>query len=270
VTQTAQKTKKLGGDSQTQRQQGDLISLLKKIRGEGTQLRRDSRIHRQQGDLISLLLFFKNKESRLKTVKMNGYVDFSETRINYLVHTVMFIMFWNSYYLTVSSCLRSWCTLIFAHYYFTVCHSTSSSCTLHWTHLRFTICTIPCPSTLTLTELKTALPLPYNHSFMHVILWECLSHNANGAGWLLFLKEQEWGRRTGIIRVSRMRGVRWPSHASASTLVVQSHDNTRRCIKRCIQFSWFIAEKDILHSEYQSRHFYIHVICLLKVSVGCH
>jgi hypothetical protein len=48
---------------------GDLISLLTKIRGVGeidSQRHTDGITDRQQGDLINLLLLFQNKESRLK------------------------------------------------------------------------------------------------------------------------------------------------------------------------------------------------------------
>jgi hypothetical protein len=34
-------------------------------------------IHRQQGDFISLLLFFQNKESRLKTVRVKFHLCFN-------------------------------------------------------------------------------------------------------------------------------------------------------------------------------------------------
>jgi hypothetical protein len=43
----------------TDRQQGDLIGLLTKLRREYTD--------RQQGDIISLLLLFQNKEKYIKS-----------------------------------------------------------------------------------------------------------------------------------------------------------------------------------------------------------
>jgi hypothetical protein len=61
ITDRKENEKKIG---ETHRQQGDIISLLTKIRERYTD--RHRRIHRQQGDLISVLLFFQNKESRRK------------------------------------------------------------------------------------------------------------------------------------------------------------------------------------------------------------
>jgi hypothetical protein len=40
--------------------------------GSGIQKFLEGRIHRQNGDRISLPLFFKKKESRLKTIKITG------------------------------------------------------------------------------------------------------------------------------------------------------------------------------------------------------
>jgi hypothetical protein len=53
----------------THRQQGDLISLLTKIRAKYTDRWMDK--ERQQGDLISLLTFFLNKESN----EFQSFVD---------------------------------------------------------------------------------------------------------------------------------------------------------------------------------------------------
>jgi hypothetical protein len=49
---------KIRRDTQTQRQQGDLIILLTKIRRGYKDRRTDGKTDIQQGDLISLLLFF--------------------------------------------------------------------------------------------------------------------------------------------------------------------------------------------------------------------
>jgi hypothetical protein len=63
-TRTTEKPKKLRGDTQTHRQQGDLISLLKKL-GEITD--------RKQDEIVSLLVFFRYKESRLKFQLLLGF-----------------------------------------------------------------------------------------------------------------------------------------------------------------------------------------------------
>jgi hypothetical protein len=68
TTWTTKKKNTLEMDIQTRRQQGDLISLLTKIRGRYTERWAgiDGYTDRQQGDIIRLLLFFRSKESRLK------------------------------------------------------------------------------------------------------------------------------------------------------------------------------------------------------------
>jgi hypothetical protein len=59
----------------TNRQQGDLISLLKKFMGYTDRNRliyrqTDRQTDTQEGDLIGLLLFFQNKDSRLMSLMM--------------------------------------------------------------------------------------------------------------------------------------------------------------------------------------------------------
>jgi hypothetical protein len=70
------------GDTQTQRQQGDLITLLIKIRG-AIQTNTEGYTNWQQSDLISLLLFFQNKEiSNLHTVILLNTQDFSSLTLH--------------------------------------------------------------------------------------------------------------------------------------------------------------------------------------------
>jgi hypothetical protein len=70
ATRTIYKKKNKGEQTQTHRQQGDLISLLTKIREGYTD--------REQGGLISLLLFFQNKKS-----KLNSFIFFLSHMFNY-------------------------------------------------------------------------------------------------------------------------------------------------------------------------------------------
>jgi hypothetical protein len=59
------KPKKLEEDKQTRRQQGDLISIVTKIKGDAQadgQTRKDAQKDRQQRDFIRLLSFFKRRK----------------------------------------------------------------------------------------------------------------------------------------------------------------------------------------------------------------
>jgi hypothetical protein len=88
---------------------------------------------------------------------------------NFMNHTVTFIV-WNSYCLTVSSQLWSWCQFVFVHCYFSVIplHWTNSH--LHWAGLKDTPCFTSGSPQLPPSSHQDCpvLTLPWNHSLIHI------------------------------------------------------------------------------------------------------